>query len=172
MVEDSLERRAQGILERLLGPGKALVTINADIDMEVVKRVRGTEGPESPLLSSRNEAATAEDIVTEYIQAPGEIKRLSVSVIVDGSYSTNKSGKKVFVPATESELRNIEVILKQALGFDEARDDTIAVTSMPFVKDTPKKSEDAFPMNSILKSLPILSAVLFGGTERIQAIIK
>ncbi len=160
MVEDSLGKRAQDILEKLLGPGRALVTINADIDMEVVKRVRGTEGPGSPLLSNRDKAATAQDIVTEYIQAPGEIKRLSVSVIVDGSYSTNKSGKKVFVPATESDLRNIEVILKQALGFDEARNDTIAVTSMPFVKDTPKKSVDGFSGNRIFKSLPILSVML------------
>jgi flagellar motor switch protein FliG len=160
MVENSLEKRAQDILERLLGPGRAFVTINADIDMEVVKRVRGKEGPGSPLLSNRDEAATPQDIVTEYIQAPGEIKRLSVSVIVDGSYSTNKSGKTVFVPAAESELKNIEVILKQALGFDETRDDTIAVTSMPFVKDSPQKSEDGFLENRIFKSLPILLVIL------------
>jgi flagellar motor switch protein FliG len=32
---------------------------------------------------------------------------------------------------------------------------------MPFVKDSPKNSEDAFLQNSIFRSLPILSAVLF-----------
>jgi flagellar motor switch protein FliG len=160
MVENSLEKRAQDILEKLLGPGRALVTINADIDMEVMKRVRGTEGPGSPLLYNRNEAITPQDIVTEYIQTPGEIRRLSVSVIVDGTYSINKSGKKLFVPVADSELKNIEVVLKQALGLDETRDDTIAVTSMPFVKETPQRYGDGFPADSILKSLPILPVLL------------
>jgi flagellar motor switch protein FliG len=160
MVEDSLEKRSQDILKRLWGPGRALVTINADIDMEVMKRVRGTQGPGSPLLSNRNEAITPQDIVTEYIQTPGEIRRLSVSVIVDGTYSNNRSGKKVFIPATQSELRNIEVVLKQALGFDETRDDTIAITSMPFVKDIPQQSEDGFFGSLIFKSLPILPVML------------
>jgi flagellar motor switch protein FliG len=159
MIEDSLERRAQDLLVRLIGPGRAIVTINADIDMEVVKRVRGTEDTGSALLSSRNKEATAQDIVTEYIQAPGEIRRLSVSVIVDGSYSYDKSGKKVFIPVSESELRNIEAILKQALGFDETRDDTIAITSMPLVKETHKSSEDGITGNHIFKSLPVLSVM-------------
>ncbi len=160
MVESSLEKRAQDILERLLGPGRALVTINADIDMEVMKRVRGTEGPGSQLPYSRNEAVTPQDIVTEYIQTPGDIRRLSVSVIVDGTYSTGRSGKKVFIPATESELKNIEAVLKQALGFDETRDDTIAVTSMPFAKETTQRYGDGSPADGILKSLPMLPVVL------------
>jgi flagellar motor switch protein FliG len=160
MIEESLERRAQDILERLLGLGRAIVTINADIDMEVVKRVRGAEDTGSALLAGRNRGTALQDTVTEYIQAPGEIRRLSVSVIVDGSYSHDKSGKKVFVPATESELKNIEVILKQALGFDETRDDTIAVTSMPFVKETSQMSEDGIPVSRFFRPLPVLSVML------------
>ena len=160
MIENSLEKRAQDILDRLLGPGKALVTINADIDMEVVKRVRGTEAAGSSLSSGRNEAVIPQDVVTEYIQAPGEIRRLSVSVIVDGSYYKDKSGKKIFIPATESEMRNIETVLKQALGFDETRDDTIAVTSMPLIKSTSQDYEDGFPGSRIFNALPILSVMI------------
>jgi flagellar motor switch protein FliG len=160
MIEDSLEKRAQDILDRLLGPGKAIVTINADIDMEVVKRVRGTEAQGSSLSSGRNGAVENPDIVTEYIQAPGEIRRLSVSVIVDGSYTKDKSGKKIFVPAAQSEMRNIETVLKQTLGFDETRDDTIAVTSMPLIKKTSQVYESGFPGSRVFKTLPLLSVVI------------
>lgn len=160
MIEDSLEKRAQDILDRLLGPGKAIVTIIADIDMEVVKRVRGMEAPGSSLSSGRNGAEINQDIVTEYIQAPGEIRRLSVSVIVDGTYTEDKSGKKVFVPATESEMRNIETVLKQALGFDETRDDNIAVTSMPLIEKTSQDYEGGFPGGRAFFSLPALSVLI------------
>ncbi|HEY9161800.1 MAG TPA: flagellar motor switch protein FliG [Desulfomonilia bacterium] len=160
MIEDSLEKRAQDILDRLLGPGKALVTINADIDMEVVKRVRGKEAQGSSLSSGMNEAAENPYIVTEYIQAPGEIRRLSVSVIVDGSYSKDKSGKKIFVPAAQSEIMNIETVLKQALGFDETRDDTIAVTSMPLIRKTSQVYESGLTGSRIFNSLPILSIII------------
>jgi flagellar motor switch protein FliG len=160
MIEDSLEKRAQDILDRLLGPGKALVTINAEIDMEVVKRVHGMEAQGSSLSSGMNGAAENPDIVTEYIQAPGEIRRLSVSVIVDGSYAEDKSGKKIFVPASQSELMNIETVLKQALGFDETRDDTIVVTSMPLIRKTSQVYESGFPGSRIFNSLTLFSVAI------------
>lgn len=132
LIEESLEKRSKEILDRILGQGRSLVTVNADIDTEVIKRIRKDE--ESPALApeSDNKTGQFQNMVTEYVQSPGEIKRLSVSVIIDGSYSADKSGRKVFVPVSDNELKNIENILRQALGFDETRDDTIAVTCMPF----------------------------------------
>jgi flagellar M-ring protein FliF len=45
---------------------------------------------------------------TERIYSPGEVKKLTVSVVVDGTYKTDKDGNKLFVARQASELREIE----------------------------------------------------------------
>ncbi|RMG57800.1 MAG: hypothetical protein D6713_08935, partial [Deltaproteobacteria bacterium] len=69
--------------------------------------------------------------VTKTIKRGGEIKQISVAVLVDGTYR-EEEGKKVFVPRSQEELKKFEEIVKAAIGFDEKRGDRVIVESAPF----------------------------------------
>ncbi|OQC23269.1 MAG: flagellar MS-ring protein [Deltaproteobacteria bacterium ADurb.Bin072] len=72
---------------------------------------------------------------TEHIQSPGSVKKLTVSVVVDGTYKTDQEGNKMFVARQASELKEIENAVKNAVGFDIDREDLISVSCMPFAQD-------------------------------------
>lgn len=66
-------------------------------------------------------------------EAVGELKRLSVGVIVDGTYKEGeKKGEKVYVPRTEEEIANLERIVKATMGFSEERGDELSVVNVMF----------------------------------------
>jgi flagellar M-ring protein FliF len=72
----------------------------------------------------------------------GEIQRLSIAVIVDGSYepAVTPEGEEppatplppVYKPRTNEEIETYTSIVKRAVGFDEKRGDTIEVSNVPF----------------------------------------
>jgi len=71
----------------------------------------------------------------------GNIKRLTVAVVVDGYYSkgAGKEATEVFSPRTEEELRRLQDIVANAVGYDVQRRDSITVSSLPF------KTQEVFP---------------------------
>jgi flagellar M-ring protein FliF len=74
----------------------------------------------------------------------GNIKRLTVAVLVDGNY-TKVPGKteEVFAPRSEEELRRLQDIVANAVGYDTQRRDSITVSSLPF------KGAEIFPADEI-----------------------
>lgn len=72
---------------------------------------------------------------TERIYSPGDVKKLTVSVVVDGTYRTGKDGNKMFIARQASELKEIESAVKNAVGFNADREDLISVSCMPFAQD-------------------------------------
>ncbi len=75
-------------------------------------------------------------------QAPGTIKKVSVAVLVDGTYEMkpNAEGKNVptFVPRAPEQIKALEDIVKKAIGYNESRGDQITVSNIPFVTDGPE----------------------------------
>ncbi|MES2683673.1 MAG: flagellar basal-body MS-ring/collar protein FliF [Pseudomonadota bacterium] len=69
---------------------------------------------------------------------PGRIQRLSVAVLVD--YLPKPDAKGVAVPTalTKDELARIESLVKEAVGFDAKRGDSVTVQNAPFVLATPE----------------------------------
>ncbi len=63
--------------------------------------------------------------------AAGKLIRLSVGVMVDGSYKKEK-GKIVYVPRTPEQMASIEQIVKAAMGFNEERGDEVSVANIAF----------------------------------------
>lgn len=61
----------------------------------------------------------------------GNIKRLTVAVVVDGYYN-KANGGEAFSPRTEEELKRLQDIVGNAVGFDIQRRDSITVSSLPF----------------------------------------
>lgn len=63
----------------------------------------------------------------------GQLQRLSVAVIVDGRYEPHPEGQGyLFTPRSDEELQRIQQLVKNAVGFDAARGDTVEVTSISF----------------------------------------
>lgn len=70
--------------------------------------------------------------VRSTVREVGEIKKLSVAVLVDGRYTTNDKGEKVYEPRPQEEIDQITALVKSAVGYDEARGDAIEVVNMQF----------------------------------------
>lgn len=66
----------------------------------------------------------------------GNVKRLSVAVVVNNKFSKDKKGKLVNRPLTKDELTQVYNLAKEAMGFSLARGDTLNVVNAPFTLGT------------------------------------
>jgi flagellar M-ring protein FliF len=64
----------------------------------------------------------------------GDIRRLSVAVVVDGETTTDAGGKESYRPRTQKEMQQIEALVKSAIGFSQSRGDQVQVTNMEFAR--------------------------------------
>ena len=94
---------------------------------------------------SRTEATVNFEItkaIRNRIKESGQIKRLSVAVLVDGKYVENNDGDKVWQPRAADELAQLETLVKSAVGFNEQRGDSVEIVNMQFVKLEPLEFDD------------------------------
>ncbi len=87
--------------------------------------------------SSKTEETTNYEIgktVRSMVREVGEVRRLSVAVLIDGTTATAEDGKKTYTPRPEPELKQIETLVKSAIGFDPKRGDQVSVVNMPFAE--------------------------------------
>lgn len=70
---------------------------------------------------------------TEIVQG-GRIKRLSVAVLVDGTYEKNADGELTYKPRTADELDQLATLVRSAVGYDQGRGDKIEVVNMQFAE--------------------------------------
>jgi flagellar M-ring protein FliF len=95
--------------------------------------------PSSSSLSERQNEIRNYEIskINKQIKNPvGSVKRISVAVIVDGTYKETSGPKgsktKQFIPRPSEEMKNLEAIIKRAIGYDEKRGDQVELINMPF----------------------------------------
>ena len=62
----------------------------------------------------------------------GGLKRLSVAVVVNYRNTIDKSGKVISRPLTAAEKTQITDLVKEAMGYDQQRGDTLNVVNSPF----------------------------------------
>lgn len=70
---------------------------------------------------------------TEVLET-GRVKRLSVAVVVDGTYEADANGARTYAPRTAEEMTKITELVKTAIGYDEKRGDQLKVTNMQFAR--------------------------------------
>lgn len=68
----------------------------------------------------------------DHVREPGQLRRLSVAVLVDGVYAPGAGGVQSYAPRPPEEMRQIEALVRSAIGFDAVRGDTIEVVNMRF----------------------------------------
>ncbi len=97
-------------------------------------------------------------------QSTGGISRLSVAVLVDDKRVFDDKGKMTSEPLTTDELENIERLVKDAVGYDADRGDSISISNVAFFDEpVPEPVEEAgflagIGMRGLLKQ--IFGAVL------------
>ncbi|MBN9544433.1 MAG: flagellar M-ring protein FliF [Alphaproteobacteria bacterium] len=95
-----------------------------------------TPGDTSKSTSGRTEETTNYEIskkVTTSTQDGGDVKHLSVAVVVDGTV-TGEGANAPYKARTPAEMAQITSLVKSAMGFDQARGDQVQVTNMPFAR--------------------------------------
>jgi flagellar M-ring protein FliF len=196
--EDRLAANAQKILDQVLGPNHAVVSVRADLDLsqrqstsesysynqgtppisssQSTETYSGTGGAVGGVLGPENTGTatgsgnsaynksdttdnTAVDKTTTTTQdAPGSIKRLTVSVVMDGTVAGNLNQQQV------------QSLIGNAVGLDTARGDAITVAAMPFDTsaaqqakaevEAAKKAEQQAQMWSLVKTGGIALGIL------------
>jgi flagellar M-ring protein FliF len=68
---------------------------------------------------------------TEVTEA-GRVNRISVAVLVDGSYSKNEKGEMVYQDRGKEQLDRIATLVRSAIGFDQKRGDQVEVVNLRF----------------------------------------
>ena len=185
--EQTLQRDAQTLLDRSLGPGRGVVTVRVDMDFDTLETEREvfdpgeeddgvprsattveetyrTEGADVSVGAvpgavanvpgadgnlpaagsttttpnttdySRTETTTNFEVgrtVTRAMEAPGDIERVSLSLLLDEE-----------VP--EAQVAPLQGAVAAAVGIDEARGDTVAVTRFAFDRTAVEEAEAAF----------------------------
>jgi len=151
-VERELVKKASDMLSRVLGYSKTVVQITANLDFDKVEKTietfdnentakRSEETQEESVKNAPDGDRNNERVMTNYeiskvvqhvIQEMGGIRRLSISVAVDGKYETGADGKRTFVERPQAEMQVIEDLVKNAVGYDLARGDQITVSPIQF----------------------------------------
>jgi flagellar M-ring protein FliF len=111
----------------------------------------GSNGSDSA--SSRTEETINYEISkttkTQVLDA-GQVKKLSVAVVVDGTYTQGANGQRTYAPRSNDDMDKITALVRSAIGFDEKRGDLLQVTNMRFADiDTGPEEPAAEPLLGI-----------------------
>jgi flagellar M-ring protein FliF len=112
--------------------------------------------------------------LTHTRQAPGRIRRVTAAVLVDNVAGAAPVKGKPPAPATraltEAELKRIETLVQQAIGFDAQRGDAVSVVNAPFAQSEVPAGE-ALPvwqdpqarglLRTLLGGLAVLAVIFF-----------
>ncbi len=70
--------------------------------------------------------------VSKTVMPTGEIKKISIAVLVDGTYTKNDKGILTYQERPKKEIESLEELVRKSTGFNPQRGDQVVVTSLPF----------------------------------------
>ena len=175
-VEKYLEKKAQTILDKILGYDNSDVKVNVELDFNQLEKTLETIDPQSQVAvseqSSKNtsngksvsdsNAVYSESTTTNYelsktiehmIGGTGTIKRITLAAVINGVKSEVQNGEETTIvnePRSEEQLQQLELLLKQAVGIDPTRNDEISIVSIPFETNNLDSEDDgSSPLDNI-----------------------
>ncbi|QRM20490.1 flagellar basal body M-ring protein FliF [Dechloromonas sp. TW-R-39-2] len=92
-----------------------------------------------PINTSKNSTINYEvDKTVRYTkQAMGAIRRLSTAVVVNHRKDVGKDGKPTTKAIPEAEMKQINELVREAMGFSKERGDTLSIANAPFTASEP-----------------------------------
>jgi flagellar M-ring protein FliF len=106
------------------------------------------------------------DRTVAYTKQPaGRLRRVTVAVLIDNLRSVTKDGKAKETPLSKEQLDHINQLVKDAVGYDEARGDSVNVVNASFTQDAaPAAAEGELESPKIWESPLFLDgAKILGG---------
>lgn len=137
-VSNDLSAAAGGIPGGLTDqpPGQAQLVNNVPANQVAGnQQAANPNAPKPPARESRKATRNFEmnKQISHIREVPGTLRKLSVAVVVD--YITDADGNRV--PIDQVRLDEITTLVREAVGFDAARGDTVSVINSPFVAAEP-----------------------------------
>ena len=124
------------------GDGSTPVTVGANLPTPNLPAAGGSSSQSN---SVRNEETTNYEItrtVKTHVRETGNVKRLSVAVLINGKSTASAGGQAAYQPRTPQEMDQLAALVRSAVGFDESRGDKLELVNMPFVDLTAGMTED------------------------------
>ena len=155
-VESRLQMKVQDILDGVLGYQNSIAKVTVDLNFEKIERTTEAFDPDKVVILSEERQTESsmesdsaqyskENVLTNYelnktiehyISPSGDIKRITVALLVDGTYinDENEEGntEKVYQSRTDIELKQIADLVKSAVGYMDQRGDLIEVENIQF----------------------------------------
>jgi flagellar M-ring protein FliF len=146
-VEGHLEDKIEGILATVVGTGRVRAQVSAQMSFDQVDRTTESFDPDGQVLQTEQrsesqggnpgDSAGSQTVlsnayqnshkVEKYVGSVGNVSKLSIAVLVDEkALGTSGPGGKPL------DTREIESVVRNAVGADSARGDRINVTAVPF----------------------------------------
>jgi len=140
----------------------------------------GTVAADGTAIAEPLPRSSAQDAILNYEvdrtisrkRAPrGQVERLSVAVVLDYMPAAGGGRNAEPVPLTEEQLAEIEGLIREAVGYDETRGDTLNLINMPFQAAPAPTEAEAPPIwenpmvmdigKLVLAAVIVLSLVIF-----------
>src|SRR5262249_7347394 len=106
---------------------------------------------------------------TEVVEG-GRVKRVSVAVLVDGTYAKTDKGDVTYQPRSREEIDRIAALVRTAVGFDQKRGDQVEVInlrfaeqpSLPTSEPTGWLSAFQFTKDDVMRSIEVVVMGILG----------
>ncbi|MBI3699402.1 MAG: flagellar M-ring protein FliF [Afipia sp.] len=114
-----------------------------DGQVTVNNELPGNQGSANGAPSPKDQSKKSEEInnyeisrttKTEVTEA-GRVNRISVAVLVDGTYNKNEKGETVYAARPKEELDRIATLVRSAIGFEQKRGDQVEVVNLKFAEE-------------------------------------
>lgn len=147
------------------------VTVGADLPEG---QAAAPAGPQVSSSTSRTEETTNFEISrtnSVTVTEAGEIQRISVAVLVDGTHTTDASGNNVYTPRSQAEIDQFVELVQSSIGYEPNRGDTVGVVNLEFtaIEEAEELPEEFNIMGLDADSLASLLERLFWGVAAILA---
>jgi flagellar M-ring protein FliF len=118
--------------ENLSGAANGQVTVANELPGASQNNGSGTteQGTSTEEVVNYEISKTTQTEVTE----AGALKRLSVAVVVDGTYADDGAGNLTYTPRTADEIAQILTLVRSAAGYSAERGDSVEVVNMQFAE--------------------------------------
>jgi flagellar M-ring protein FliF len=150
------------------------VTVANEIPSGTQRQGAGADSNAAP----HDESRKSEEIVNYEISKTsktettegGRVNRISVAVLVDGTYSKNDKGDVTYQPRSKQEIDQIAALVRSAIGFDQKRGDQVEVVNLrfaetpasPIVEPTGWLSSLSFTKDDIMRAIEMVVMGVLG----------
>ena len=115
------------------GEGEAPVTIGGNLPDANLQEGGGASSQSNSLRTEETTNFEISRTVKTHVRESGTVRRLSVAVLINGSTVTSAEGAADYQARKPEEMDQLAALVRSAVGFDEARGDTLEIVNMPFV---------------------------------------